>query len=87
VKAVYGFFKSVRLTIVLILVIAALSLLASLVPQGRADAWYRSHYPPLFSGLIRLADLPRFFSSAGFLVPAAVGLALTFVQKNGRGEA
>jgi cytochrome c biogenesis protein ResB len=70
VKAVYGFFKSVRLTIVLILVIAVLSLIASLVPQGRSDAWYRSHYSPFVSGLIRLADLPRFFSSAGFLVPA-----------------
>lgn len=71
-KAVYGFFKSVRLTIVLILVIAALCLLASLVPQGRADAWYGSHYSPFLSGLIRLADVPRFFSSAGFLVPAAI---------------
>jgi len=70
VKAVYSFFKSVRLTIVLILVIAALSLLASLVPQRRPDAWYRSHYSPFVSALIRLAALPRFFSSAGFLVPA-----------------
>ena len=48
VKAVYGFFKSVRLTIVLILAIAVLSLLASLVPQGRSDAWYQSHYSPGF---------------------------------------
>ena len=71
-KAVYGFFKSVRLTIVLILVIAVLSLLASLVPQGRPDAWYRSHYSQFLFSLIRLADLPRFFSSAGFLAPAVL---------------
>ncbi|HYW85474.1 MAG TPA: cytochrome c biogenesis protein ResB, partial [Spirochaetia bacterium] len=64
------FFKSVRLTIVLILVIAVLSLLASLVPQGRSDSWYRSHYSPFLGSLILLADLPRFFRSAGFLVPA-----------------
>jgi cytochrome c biogenesis protein len=70
VKAVYGFFKSVRLKIVLILAIAALSLLASLVPQGRSDAWYGSHYSPVLTGLIRRAGLPRFFSSAGFLIPA-----------------
>ncbi|MFI5368444.1 MAG: cytochrome c biogenesis protein ResB, partial [Spirochaetia bacterium] len=70
VKAVYRFFKSVRLTIVLILVIAVLSLLASLVPQGRSDSWYRSHYSPFLGSLILLADLPRFFRSAGFLVPA-----------------
>jgi hypothetical protein len=70
VKTVYGFLKSVRLTIVLVLVIAALSLVASLVPQGRPDAWYRSHYPPALSDLIRFAGLPRFFSSVGFLAPA-----------------
>ena len=69
-KAVYGFFKSVRLTIVLILAIAVLSLIASLVPQGRSDSWYRSHYSAALTALIRFAGLPRFFSSAGFLIPA-----------------
>ena len=69
-KAVYSFLKSVRLTIVLILAIAVLSLLASLVPQGRSEAWYRSHYSPGLYELVRFAGLPRFFSSAGFLVPA-----------------
>jgi hypothetical protein len=70
VNAVYGFFKSVRLTIVLILAIAVLSLFASLVPQGRSDAWYRSHYSPGLTRLIQLTGLSRFFSSAGFLAPA-----------------
>ena len=68
-KAVYDFFRSVRLAVVLVLVIAALSVLATLVPQGRADAWYASHYPPVLTALIRFSGLPRFFRSAGFLVP------------------
>ena len=71
-KAVYELFKSVRLAIVLVLVIAALSLLASLVPQGRQDAWYRSHYPPVVGALIRWTGLQRFFRSAGFLIPASL---------------
>lgn len=70
VKALYSFLKSVRLTIVLILAIAVLSLLASLIAQGRSDAWYRAQYSSALYDLVRLAGLPRFFSSVGFLVPA-----------------
>ncbi len=71
-KAVYGFFKSIRLAIVLVLVIAVLSLCATLIPQGRSDAWYRSHYSPGLTALIRCAGLSRFFRSAGFLVPGCL---------------
>jgi cytochrome c biogenesis protein ResB len=69
VKALYRFFKSTRLAIVLILVITALSLLATLVPQGREDAFYRETYVPALYGLITTLDFNRFFNSFLFLAP------------------
>jgi cytochrome c biogenesis protein ResB len=69
VKAVLGFFKSVRLALVLILTIASLSLLATLIPQGRPDAWYQARYSPALYRLISLVGMGNFFTSAVFLVP------------------
>jgi cytochrome c biogenesis protein len=69
VKVLYRLLKSVRLAVVLILVITALSLLASLIPQGRPDEWYQESYPPALFSLFRFASLPRLFSSALFLIP------------------
>ena len=69
VNALYRFFKSVRLAIVLILVITALSLLATLVPQGRENAFYRTTYPPALYALITTLDFNRYFSSVLFILP------------------
>jgi cytochrome c biogenesis protein ResB len=72
VKELYRFLKSVRLAIVLILVIIVISLLATLVPQGRPDEWYLSAYRPFVYGLIKLFSLGSFFGSAFFLIPVAL---------------
>jgi hypothetical protein len=72
VNALYRFFKSVRLAIVLILVITVLSLLATLVPQGREDAFYRTTYSPALSTLISTLDFNRYFSSVLFIVPVVM---------------
>jgi cytochrome c biogenesis protein ResB len=72
VNALYRFFKSTRLAIVLILVITAVSLLATLVPQGREDAFYREKYSPALYGLITTLDFNRFFNSLLFLAPVAM---------------
>jgi cytochrome c biogenesis protein len=67
VGAILKAVKSVRLAVVLILVITALSLLATLVPQGRPDAWYQGHYAPAVYQLVRLAGFESFFRSPLFL--------------------
>jgi cytochrome c biogenesis protein ResB len=72
VKALYRFFKSVRLAIVLILLITALSLLSTLVPQGREDTFYRETYVPALYGLITTLDFNRFFNSILFLAPVLI---------------
>jgi hypothetical protein len=70
--ALYRFFKSVRLAVVLILVITALSLLSTLVPQGRDDAFYREKYSPALHGLITTLDFNHFFNSLLFLAPVGM---------------
>ncbi len=71
-KALYRFFKSVRLAIVLTLVITALSLLSTLVPQGQEDAFYRARYSPALYALITTLDFNRFFRSILFIVPVVM---------------
>ena len=70
-KAIYRFFTSVRLAVVLILAITALSLLATLVPQGRESAYYQAHFSHPAYRLISWFQFDRFFSSPLFLVSVA----------------
>lgn len=72
VKAVYRFLTSPRLALVLILVIAGLSVIATLVPQGYPEQWYVDRYPAFILALVRTFHLDSFFTSAVFLAP--VGL-------------
>ncbi len=69
--ALYRFLKSTRVAVVLILVITGLSLVATLVPQGRPDAWYQARYGALLYALIRTLGMESFFRSILFLVPVA----------------
>ncbi len=68
-EALYRFFKSVRLAVVLLLVLTALSLLATLVPQGQEPAFYFHNYPPLLARLITSLGYASFFKSWLFLLP------------------
>jgi cytochrome c biogenesis protein ResB len=70
VTLVYRFLKSVRLAVVLILVITALALLATFLPQNRPADWYRAHYGAPVAAVVLALRLDRFFSrSPVFLVP------------------
>jgi uncharacterized membrane protein YidH (DUF202 family) len=71
-NAIFRFFRSVRLAVTLILVITVLSILATLVPQNRDEAFYRQSYAPTVSQLILGSRFDRFFGSAIFLVPLAL---------------
>ncbi len=65
----YRFFKSVRLTVVLILLITVIAILGTTVPQGREDAYYREKYSPGLSRMITALHLNRLFASPVFLIP------------------
>lgn len=53
----------------LIVIVVVLSLLATLVPQGRPEAWYREKYSAGPLRVVAALHLENFFSSAIFLVP------------------
>ena len=71
-NSLYRFFKSVRLTVVLLLVITVLSVLATLVPQGREAAYYQETYSAGVYRLVTSLQFDRFFSSILFLIPVCL---------------
>ena len=71
-RALYRFFRSVRLAVVLLLVITALSILATLIPQGRDAAFYYHNYPPALARLATAVGFTNFFKSWLFLVPCVL---------------
>jgi len=68
----YRFFRSVRLAVVLLLVITGLSILATLIPQGRGEEYYRASYAPGMADLILWTRFDRFSTSVLFLAPLAL---------------
>ena len=74
VSRLYRFFRSVKLAVVLILVIVALSITATLIPQGQPAAFYQATYGPATSALITALGMDELFSSPLFLTPVALFL-------------
>jgi len=72
VKALYRFFRSLRLAVVLSLLIAAVSILATVIPQRREAAFYAHTLSPFLAGIVLAAGLDDVFRSVVFLAP--VGL-------------
>lgn len=70
--ALYKFFRSIRLAVVLILIIAVLSILSTLIPQGRDAAFYFHSYGAFWAQFLLTLDFDDFFRSILFLIP--VGL-------------
>jgi len=72
VKTLYNFFRSIKLAVVLLIIIAALSALSTLVPQGEDASFYANIYSPILTQLITGLHFHNFFRSTLFLLP--VGL-------------
>jgi len=70
--ALYNFFRSIRLAVVLILIIAGLSILSTLIPQGKDTAFYFHTYGAFWAQVILRLRFNEFFRSLLFLIP--VGL-------------
>jgi len=71
-EALYKFFKSVKLAVTLILIITVLSILATLIPQGREEAFYYHSYPLALTRLLLALGFDHFFKSWLFLAPCAL---------------
>jgi cytochrome c biogenesis protein len=72
---VYDFFRSIKLALVLLIIIAVLSALSTFVPQGEAPGFYANSYSSFFAHLILSIGFHHFFRSALFLIPAGLFFA------------
>ena len=63
------FFRSIRLTVVLIAVIIVFALLSTLVPQGRSESEYREQFSSFVYSLITMTDINNYTKSSLFWVP------------------
>lgn len=66
-QSLYHFFKSAKLAVVLLIVIAIASILATLIPQNRELQFYYHTYPPAFTWLVLNTQFNIFFRSFFFL--------------------
>lgn len=65
-KSILKFFESVKLAIVLLIILALVSILGTLIPQGRSAAEYAARYGGL-AGLFTKLQLTRLYHSPWFL--------------------
>jgi hypothetical protein len=70
--ALYNFFRSIRLAVVLILIIAVLSILSTLIPQGNDAAFYFHRYGAFWAQVVLRLEFDNLFRSILFLVPAGL---------------
>lgn len=68
IGTIYKFWKSVLLAIILIAYIVILSIIATLIPQGRNPEFYKVQYG-IWSNLITLTGFDNFFRSLFFIIP------------------
>lgn len=71
-RKLYRLLRSVKLALVLIAIIVLLAIVATLIPQGREDAYYQGTYPVFVANVIRVLHFDRFYSSAVFLIPCGL---------------
>ena len=60
-SALYRFFRSVRLAVVLILIIAVLSIVSTLIPQGRDPSFYFRSYGAFWAQFFLILNFDDFF--------------------------
>jgi len=70
--ALFRFFRSVKLAIVLILIITFTSIISTLIPQNREPSFYTETYSTITSWLIQTTGFNSFFRSFIFMVPSVL---------------
>ncbi len=70
--AIYKFFRSVKLAIVLILIITFTSIISTFIPQNKEIIFYAEKYSAFISWLILITGFNSFFKSFIFIVPSGL---------------
>ncbi len=68
IGSIYKFWKSILLAIILIAYIVILSIIATLIPQGRDPEFYKAQYG-IWSNVIIFTGFDNFFRSLFFIIP------------------
>jgi hypothetical protein len=68
IESIYKFWKSILLAIILIAYIVILSIIATLIPQGREPEFYKTQYG-VWSNVIIFTGFDNFFHSLFFVIP------------------
>jgi len=82
--AIWDFFASVKLAIVLLIILAAAAVIGTLLPQGEAAPFYFQHYPAPLSRLILAFQLDNLYSSywfVGLLLALGVNLVVCSLKR------
>jgi len=66
-NGVWKFFTSVKLTVSLLLILAATSVIGTLIPQNASDAFYLQKYGEVFSSIFKGLDIIDMYHSWWFL--------------------
>ena len=69
VSGLYRFFRSMRLAIVLILYLIVVSIIATIIPQGRDSIIYAERYGSMLASVITVTGFDHLFTSLTFLAP------------------
>ena len=72
VSAIFRFFRSVKLAIILILVIIITSIIATLIPQNENVSFYKTTYSRIVSWFILSTGYNNFFKSFLFIFPSSL---------------
>lgn len=67
VRKVITFFSSMKVSIFLLLFLAAVMSLGSLIPQGQSEMFYRAHYGRVLGSFINLFSLDHLYSAWWFV--------------------
>jgi cytochrome c biogenesis protein len=67
----YRFFRSLKFAVVLILILTGLSVIATLIPQGREPSFYFTDYPN-FGAVLVILGFDQLFRSFLFLLPTVL---------------
>ena len=68
----WGTLTSIRLTVFLLLILAALAVIGTVVPQNQAPATYRSLYGPFWGKLLLGGGFTDVYFSPWFLLPISL---------------
>ncbi len=68
-KILYDFFKSVKLTVVLLIIIIVFTTIATLIPQNQSPIFYSKKFGSLLSTIILTLDMDNYYKSIIFLFP------------------